>query len=133
MSQAQRNDQAGYDQVIVDITDYVFHHQVSSSKAWVCARTAVLDALGCAIETLQESPECHSMLGPHSGGTVVPNGFRLPGTVYQLDPVKGAFDMGVLIRYLDHNDSFGGAEAGHPSGETKSHLMPQASLGSKEN
>ena len=55
------------------------------------------------------------MLGPVVAGTTVPNGFRLPGTSHQLDPVKGAFDLGTLIRYLDHNDAFPGAEWGHPS------------------
>lgn len=43
------------------------------------------------------------------------DGFRLPGTKYQLDIVKGAFDLGTMIRYLDHNDAFPGAEWGHPS------------------
>lgn len=46
----------------------------------------------------------------------MPDGFRVPGTGFQVDPVKGAFDLGVLIRYLDHNDALGGAEWGHPSG-----------------
>jgi len=32
-----------------------------------------------------------------------------------MDPVKGAFDFGSLIRYLDHNDAYPGAEWGHPS------------------
>ena len=49
---------------------------------------------------------------PH---TVVPSGFRLPGTDHQLDPMKGAFDLGTMIRYLDHNDAYPGAEWGHPS------------------
>ncbi|KAL6717779.1 hypothetical protein ACLMJK_003864 [Lecanora helva] len=104
-----------YDQVIVDITTYVYHHKPTSVKAWHHARIALLDALGCAIETLTTSHECGRMLGPVVPATKVPNGFRLPGTSYQLDPIKGAFDMAVLIRYLDHSDGFYGAEWGHPS------------------
>ena len=111
------NSRQPYDQIIIDITNYVHHYKPSSPKAWLHARTALLDALGCAIETLTTSPECARMLGPVVPGTVVRNGFRLPGTSYQLDPVKGAFDMGILIRYLDHSDGFYGAEWGHPSGE----------------
>ena len=42
--------------------------------------------------------------------------FKLPGTLCELDPVKGAFDLGSLIRYLDHNVGFVDAEWGHPSG-----------------
>ena len=104
-----------YDQVLVDITKYVFNHQIESPIAWKRARLALLDALGCAIETINVSSECTQMLGPVVRGTTVPHGFRLPGTSYQLDPVKGAFDLGTLIRYLDHNDAFPGAEWGHPS------------------
>lgn len=104
-----------YDQVLVDITTYVFHYNIDNPLAKERSRLALLDALGCAIETLHTSSECVSIIGPIVPGTTVPNGFRLPGTRYQLDPMKGAFDMGSLIRYLDHNDAFGGAEWGHPS------------------
>lgn len=106
----------GWDQVLVDIKDYVFHYKVESTNAWQTSRTALLDALACAIESIHTSAECRSMLGPIVPGTIVPDGFRLPGTSYQLDPLKGAFDFGTAIRYLDHNDALGGADWGHPSG-----------------
>ena len=41
-----------YDQVLVDITQYVFHYEIYNSKVWERARIALLDALGCAIESL---------------------------------------------------------------------------------
>lgn len=104
-----------YDYVLRDITTYVLHYHIDSSKAWERSRLALLDALGCALETLHTSPECARIIGPVIPNTTVPNGFRLPGTSYQMDPVKGAFDLGSLIRYLDHNDAFPGAEWGHPS------------------
>lgn len=104
-----------YDKVLLEITKYVFHYQLDSSEAWERARLALLDALGCAMESLQVSPECTKMLGPVVPQTIVPNGFRLPGTGHQLDPMKGAFDLGAMIRYLDHNDAYPGAEWGHPS------------------
>ena len=104
-----------YDDVLVDITTYVFHYEVHSARAWERSRLALLDAIGCAIESLQTNPECANIIGPVVPGTIVPNGFRLPGTAHQLDPVKGAFDLGSLIRYLDHNDMFPGSEWGHPS------------------
>lgn len=105
-----------YDQVIVDIKDYVFKYEIQNEKARSCARLAIFDALGCAIETVAKSAQCRNFIGPTVPGTVVPDGFRLPGTSYQLDPVKGAFDLGALIRYLDHNDALAGADWGHPSG-----------------
>ena len=104
-----------YDALLVDIVRYVYHDAISSKTAYQRARVALLDALGCAVESFSLSSECRSMLGPVVPGTTVPNGFRLPGTAYVLDPVKGAFDLGTMIRYLDHNDAYPGAEWGHPS------------------
>ena len=107
-----------YDQPIIDVAHYIFHYQIPDTEqaVWKCARGALLDAIGCAIETAATSHEYRALLDPVVVGTVVPNGFRVPGTELQVDPVKGAFDLGVLIRYLDHNDALGGAEWGHPSG-----------------
>jgi 2-methylcitrate dehydratase len=39
----------------------------------------------------------------------------VPGTRYELDPVKAAFDIGTAIRWLDYNDTWLAAEWGHPS------------------
>jgi 2-methylcitrate dehydratase len=73
-----------------------------------------MDTLGCGFEAL-EYPACTKMLGPIVQGTVVPNGARVPGTQFQLDPVKAAFDIGAMIRWLDFNDTWLAAEWGHPS------------------
>ena len=105
-----------YDKPISDIAHYVFHYPIDGDVALQAARVTLLDAMGCAIETASKSEDCMKLLGPTVPDTIVPNGFRVPGTGYQMDPVKGAFDMGALIRYLDHNDALGGAEWGHPSG-----------------
>jgi len=45
----------------------------------------------------------------------VPNGAKVPGTPYQLDPVLAAFNIGAMIRWLDFNDTWLAAEWGHPS------------------
>jgi len=58
---------------------------------------------------------CSRLLGPVVEGTTVPNGTKVPGTNYQLDPIRGAFNIGTMIRYLDFNDCFLAAEWGHPS------------------
>ncbi|KAF2197444.1 2-methylcitrate dehydratase [Delitschia confertaspora ATCC 74209] len=104
-----------YDQILVHIIDYVYHTPITSPRAYQRAHIALLDSLGCAVETLAHSAEARAFIGPVVPGTTVPNGFRLPGTLFELDPVKGAFDLGALIRYLDHNDAYPGAEWGHPS------------------
>lgn len=114
---ADDNTRGAYDQILIDIATYVFHYSIENPRAWQHAKAAVLDAVGCALETLKQSGEARAMIGPVVPGTVVPNGFKLPGTSFQLDPLKGSFDLGSLIRYLDHNDAFPGAEWGHPSGK----------------
>ena len=48
-------------------------------------------------------------------GTIVPNGTRVLGTPYVLDPINGAFNIGAMIRWLDYNDCWLAAEWGHPS------------------
>jgi len=57
----------------------------------------------------------HQLLGPVVPGTIVPDGTKVPGTPFQLDPVTAAFNIGCLVRWLDFNECWSGAEGGHPS------------------
>jgi 2-methylcitrate dehydratase len=102
------------DKVLVDIADYVIKYQVKSKEAIDTARYCLMDTLGCGFEAL-EYPACTKMLGPVVPGTVVPNGAKVPGTPFQLDPVMAAFNIGAMIRWLDFNDTWLAAEWGHPS------------------
>ena len=102
------------DQVIVDIANYVIDDEISSSEAYDNARHCLMDTLGCGFEAL-DYPACTKLLGPVIAGTVVPNGAKVPGTNYQLDPILAAFNIGAMIRWLDFNDTWLAAEWGHPS------------------
>ena len=102
------------DQVLTDIADYVTRYQVTSTEAYETARYCLVDTLGCGLEAL-EYPACTKLLGPIVPGTVVPNGAKVPGTQFQLDPVQAAFNIGAMIRWLDFNDTWLAAEWGHPS------------------
>jgi len=102
------------DKVLKDIADYVHNYQVTSDVAFETARLCLIDTIGCGLEGLRFEG-CSRLLGPVVDGTVVPNGTRVPGTNYQLDPIRGAFNIGTMIRYLDFNDCFLAAEWGHPS------------------
>lgn len=102
------------DEVLVGIADYVTRTRVGSRIAYETARHCLMDSLGCAFEALHY-PACTKLLGPVVPGTVVPNGARVPGTQFQLDPITAAFDIGTLIRWLDFNDTWLAAEWGHPS------------------
>jgi 2-methylcitrate dehydratase len=102
------------DKVLTDIADYVTKYTVDSAEAYDTARYCLMDTLGCGLEAL-EYPACTKLLGPVVRGTVVPNGAKVPGTQFQLDPVQAAFNIGAMIRWLDFNDTWLAAEWGHPS------------------
>jgi len=102
------------DKVLVDIANYVGEYAIKSNEAYDTARYCLLDTLGCGFEAL-EYPACTKLLGPVVQGTVVPNGAKVPGTQFQLDPVQAAFNIGAMIRWLDFNDTWLAAEWGHPS------------------
>ena len=102
------------DKVLVDIADYVQKYKIASKEAYETARYCLMDTLGCGFEALS-FPACTKLLGPIVPGTVVPNGAKVPGTSFQLDPVHAAFNIGAMIRWLDFNDTWLAAEWGHPS------------------
>src|SRR4051794_14426115 len=102
------------DKVLTDIADYATKYSITSRDAYETARYCLMDTLGCGFEAL-EYPACTKLLGPIVRGTVVPNGAKVPGTQFQLDPVQAAFNLGALIRWLDFNDTWLAAEWGHPS------------------
>ena len=98
----------------MQIADYVCDYKIVSNEAYETARYCLMDTLGCGILALNY-PACTKLLGPLVPGTVVPNGCRVPGTAFELDPVSGAFNIGCIIRWLDFNDTWLAAEWGHPS------------------
>ncbi|WP_428912227.1 2-methylcitrate dehydratase [Niallia sp. Krafla_26] len=102
------------DQLLEEIAEYVMNKEIASQEAYDTAHHVLIDTIGCGILAL-DYPECTKLLGPIVPGTVVPNGTRVPGTSYVLDPVRGAFNIGTMIRWLDFNDTWLAAEWGHPS------------------
>jgi 2-methylcitrate dehydratase len=114
MSSHISNERPQPDKVLVDIADYVLNFEIKSELAWKTAHYCLLDTLGCGFEALTY-PACTKLLGPIVEGTIVPNGAKVPGTQFQLDPVQAAFNIGAIIRWLDFNDTWLAAEWGHPS------------------
>ena len=113
-SNVDLNVRPDYDKIITDIAQYVYSYKVESDLALETAKNCLIDTIGCGLLALQ-FPACTKMLGPIVEGTSVPYGVRVPGTNFNLDPVKGAFDIGCSIRWLDYNDTWLAAEWGHPS------------------
>lgn len=110
----EMNDRPAPDQVLIDIAQYVCRQDIQSTEAYDTARNCLMDTLGCGLLALR-FPECTKHLGPLVPGTTVRNGARVPGTSHELDPVKAAWDIGAMIRWLDFNDTWLAAEWGHPS------------------
>ncbi|MDC0948315.1 bifunctional 2-methylcitrate dehydratase/aconitate hydratase [Gammaproteobacteria bacterium] len=116
---AQRPD---HDPELLAIADYILDDSPPSDLARHTARHCLMDTIACAMLAL-EFPECTKHLGPVVPGTIVPNGARVPGTSYELDPIKAASDFGMMLRWLDFNDTWLAAEWGHPSDNLAAILM----------
>ena len=102
------------DKVLVKIADYALNASIESKEALTSARYCLMDTLGCGLLALTFD-DCKNLLGPYVENTQVPGGVRVPGTKHVLDPVKGAWDIGAMVRWLDFNDTWLAAEWGHPS------------------
>ncbi|HMO15391.1 MAG TPA: bifunctional 2-methylcitrate dehydratase/aconitate hydratase [Pirellulaceae bacterium] len=102
------------DRIITEIAEYAHSYQPDSDVAYETARWCLMDSLGCAMLALKY-PACTKLLGPVVPGANMPGGCRVPGTASELDPIKAAFDIGTLVRWLDFNDTWLAAEWGHPS------------------
>lgn len=102
------------DDVLVRIADYVKGYEVKDADAFRVARYSVLDAIGCALEALSFSG-CTALLGPVVPGALCPGGARVLGTRFELDPVRAAFNLTTMMRWLDFNDGLTTDQGGHPS------------------
>lgn len=102
------------DTLLQQIADYVLDDSAVDAEAESVAQLCLMDSFGCALQALSY-PACTKLLGPVVPGATLSGGARVPGTSYELDPVRAAFNIGALIRWLDFNDTWLAAEWGHPS------------------
>ena len=110
------------DEVLVNIADYVLNYEIKSERVYETARLCITDCIACALNAL-DIPECANLLGPLVPGTIVPNGARVPGTRFELDPSTAAFNFGAMIRWSDLNDAFTAATWSHASDNLAGILM----------
>lgn len=104
------------DVLLQQIADYTLAtDRITSAEALDTARLCLMDTLGCGLMALAY-PACTKLLGPVVPGATLPGrGARVPGTGHELEPVQAAFNIGVMVRWLDFNDTWLAAEWGHPS------------------
>jgi 2-methylcitrate dehydratase len=104
-----------FDQLLSDIADYAVNYKIESDEAYETARYCLMDTIGCGLLALRY-PNCTKLLGPVVPGANFPGlGAKVPGTSYQLEPERAAFNVGAMVRWLDYNDTWLAAEWGHPS------------------
>lgn len=104
-----------FDAVLTKIAEYVDEYKITSELALKTARYCLMDTLGCGLLALKY-PACTKLLGPAvEGAEFRPLGAKIPGTSYQLEPIRAAFNVGTMVRWLDFNDTWLAAEWGHPS------------------
>ena len=102
------------DPLLREIAEYVIDYHIDSDTAYDTAIYCLLDALGCAMAALNNET-CLQRLGPIVPGAILPGGVRVPGTGFELDPVRATFNLGCMVRWLDFNDTWLAREWGHPS------------------
>src|SRR6202023_2341177 len=102
------------DTLLQQLADYVLSDSPVDAEAESVAQLCLMDSLGCALQALSY-PACTKLLGPIVPGATLSGGARVPGTSYELEPVRAAFNIGAMIRWLDFNDTWLAAEWGHPS------------------
>ncbi|PAF50881.1 2-methylcitrate dehydratase [Helicobacter sp. 13S00401-1] len=103
-----------FDKLLVDITKYVMEYEVDSKLAIDTAKYCLMDSISCMLLAL-EFPACTKLLGPSVEGATFSLGAKVPATSYQLEPVRAAFNIGAMVRWLDFNDTWLASEWGHPS------------------
>lgn len=111
---AHDNKRPPFDELILTLADYICDTPIDSELAYETAKYCLVDSMGCAMLALT-FPACTQLLGPWVSGCETKDGARVPGTEFELDPVKAAFDIGTMVRWLDYNDTWLAKEWGHPS------------------
>ncbi|MBE89931.1 MAG: 2-methylcitrate dehydratase [Rhodospirillaceae bacterium] len=102
------------DKLLLDVANYVLDYKVESTLALETVHLDLFDAIGCAFLALR-NPECANRIGPLVDGMTAEDGVPIPGTRLKLDPMSAAFNIAMMIRFLDFNDCWFGKEGSHPS------------------
>ena len=105
---------ADFDDLLTNIAKYVVETKITSDLAYEIAKYCFMDTIGCGLLALS-FPQCTKLLGPVVDGAEFSDGVRVPGISYKLEPERGAFNIGAMVRWLDFNDTWLAAEWGHPS------------------
>ena len=104
-----------FDELLTKIARYALEYKINSPLAYETAK--ILPYGHHRLRTFcPKLSSLHQLLGPVvEGAEFRPLGAKIPGTSYQLEPERAAFNVGAMVRWLDFNDTWLAAEWGHPS------------------
>jgi len=98
---------------LVDYSQFISYEKLTPETIQEVKRR-IIDALGCAMGAYLGEPGkiaralAHTVDAPSYGSTVI-------GSFHQTSPEMAAFANGMLMRYLDYNDTYLSLEPAHPS------------------
>ena len=102
-----------HDTLIEKLADYSLASHHFSDLAYEMIQATLMDSMGCAMLALNH-PLCTTLLDePFAQGQT--QAISIPGTDLTNSPIKAAFSLGAMIRWLDFNDTWLAKEWGHPS------------------
>ena len=103
------------DKILKSLTDYAIsltYDQLSSETVHQVKRI-LIDSMGTSMGACDAEP--YKIARSYALEVVANPGATVLGTTHRTAPELAAFVNGVMVRYLDFNDTGGGVENGHPS------------------
>ncbi|MDI7258825.1 MAG: MmgE/PrpD family protein [Thermodesulfobacteriota bacterium] len=103
------------DPILTFLSDYgvSLNFEELSSEVVHEVKRRTIDALGCAMGAYFMEPAKIARI--HASEASANPGATLLGTRHRTTPELAAFANGVMVRYLDFNDTSGSKKSGHPS------------------
>ena len=103
------------DKVLKSLTDYAISltYDELSPETVHQVKRILIDSMGTAMGAYDAEP--YRIARDYSLEITASPGATVLGTAHQTAPELAAFVNGVMVRYLDFNDTGGGFENGHPS------------------
>ena len=108
------NEKASIDELFVLIADYVCEEKTFPDETYRIAKYCLFDAISCTF-LAYHNEACQKLLSPYFPVLASNCGAKVLGMNQIYDPMQTAFYNGILIRWLDFNDTWLAKEWGHPS------------------
>ncbi len=85
------------DPLLREIADYVIDYHIDSDTAYDTAIYCLLDARWAVRWPLSTTRHAFSVSAPECPVPILPGGVRVPGTGFELDPIRATFNLGCMV------------------------------------